>query len=164
MATLCDSTARLSSKERKLKPSARSIDPDKLAHAVSRFIDWEAFAYWARPVLERGSEVPAEVMHELRQRCPGLLNDLAKGGGRGSKSHFWDDLMTWIVNHFFHDHRRGDWFDAVLSQSRSHPRAIRTMEYADHCDETWQSRVPNPYPRFDEWRKAADSFVETSRS
>jgi len=42
MATLCDSTARLSSKERKLKPSARSIDPDKLAHAVSRFIDWEA--------------------------------------------------------------------------------------------------------------------------
>jgi hypothetical protein len=72
--------------------------------------------------------------------------------------------MNWIVNLFFDDARRGGWFDAVLSQVRNHPRAIRTIEYADRCDEMWDCRLPNPYPKFAEWRQAADSCVETGRS
>jgi len=43
---------------------------------------------------------------------------------------------------------------------RSHPRAIRTMEYADHCDEVWISELPSPYPSFEDWRRDADSYVE----
>jgi len=60
--------------------------------------------------------------------------------------------MTWIADHFFKDAKKGGWFDAVLIQVRIHPRAIRTMEYVDHCDEFWQARGPNPYPSFEEWR------------
>lgn len=162
MAILCDSTSRLSSKERSLHSSAKKVNPEKLAQAVSRLIDWEAFAYWARPALENASEVPPEVAHELRQRCPGFLNELTKGRRRASESHSWDNLMNWIVNLFFDDARRGGWFDTVLSQVRNHPRAIRTIEYADRCDEMWDCRLPNPYPKFAEWGQAA--YVETGRS
>ena len=45
--------------------------------------------------------------------------------------------MLWIADHFFQDAQTEGWFDAILIQVRSHPRAIRTMEYADHCDEVW---------------------------
>ena len=63
-----------------------------------------------------------------------------------------------MVDHFFEDARKGGWFAAVLSEAPSHPRAIRTMEYADHYDEIWQSQVPDPYPSFESG--VADEYVE----
>jgi hypothetical protein len=56
---------------------------------------------------------------------------------------------------------REGWFDALLLCVHDHPRAIRTMEYADYCEETWGPRLPEPYPSFKECRRNADSFVES---
>src|SRR5215468_1775528 len=56
--------------------------------------------------------------------------------------------------------KREGWFEAILLFARRHPRAIRTMEYADHWDEVWGSQLPDPYPSFDEWRSNADSYIE----
>ena len=53
----------------------------------------------------------------------------------------WQRLMLWIADHFFQDAQTEGWFDAILIQVRSHPRAIRTMEFADHCDEIWEFRT-----------------------
>ncbi len=75
-------------------------------------------------------------------------------------SQEWQRLMRWIADHFFQDAKTEGWFDAILVQVRSHPRAIRTMEYADHCDEVWSSAIPQPYPSFEDWRREADSFVD----
>ena len=69
-------------------------------------------------------------------------------------------MPPWIADHYFDDAKAGKWFDAVRMLAHRHPRAIRTMEYADHCDEIWGSRLPNPYPSFDEWRNGADSYIE----
>ena len=55
-------------------------------------------------------------------------------------------MMLWIADQFFQDAQTEGWFDAILIQVRSHPRAIRTMEYANHCDEIWDSELPSPYP------------------
>ena len=164
MAGNCDRTAHLLAGEGKLNSSSKRVAPDHLADTVSRYIDWEAFAYWAGPALESTSELPAEVFRELRQRCSGYLDEAISGPNRESKSRSrsWDRLMSWIADHCFEDAQKGGWFDAILIQVRNHPRAIRTMEYSDHCDEMWQSQFPNPYPSFKEWRKAADSYVETS--
>lgn len=164
MAANCDSTAHLLRYERKLSSSSKRVNPDHLADAVSRYIDWEAFAYWARPALERTSDLPAEVIRELRNRSSGCLEEAISGPDREfkSRSQSWDRLMSWIADHFFEDAQKGGWFDAVLIQVRNHPREIRTMEYAGHCDEIWQSQVPNPYPSFEEWRRNADAYVETS--
>ncbi|MGC1653056.1 MAG: hypothetical protein WA722_09600, partial [Candidatus Sulfotelmatobacter sp.] len=69
-------------------------------------------------------------------------------------------LMSWIADQYFQDAKTEGWFDAILVQARIHPRAIRTMEYADHCDEVWSSAMPEPYPPFEDWRREADSFVD----
>ena len=71
--------------------------------------------------------------------------------------------MLWIGDHYFQDAKTEGWFDAILVQVRSHPRAIRTMEYADHCDEAWSSEMPSPYPAFEDWRREADSYVDVDR-
>ena len=160
MATECDETARLVATQRKARSSSKLVNPDRLARAVSRYIDWEALAYWAQPALERCPRLPAEVLSELERRCPGFLELNSQQRGSRSTSQVWQRLMLWIADHFFQDAKTEGWLDAILVQVRSHPRAIRTMEYADHCDEVWGSQMPESYPSFETWRQRADSYIE----
>ena len=64
MASQCDDTAHLVPSESRARAISKLVDPDRLA-AASQYMDWEAFAYWARPVLECPSQLPAEVRREL---------------------------------------------------------------------------------------------------
>ena len=160
MAAECDETARLVANEREARSSSKLVDPDRLSEAVSRYIDWEALAYWAQPALERCPQIPPEVACELERRCPGFLELKRTARRFRTASQIWQRLMLWIADHYFQDAKIEGWFDAILGQARSHPRAIRTMEYADHCDEQWSSRIPKPYPSFENWRREADSYVE----
>lgn len=153
MAAQCDDTARLSPEWKKAMASSRRVNPNHLAEAVSRYIDWEAFAYWVRPALELGSRLPGEVASELGRRCPGFLEADPSTGD-------WQHLMCWIADRYFDDAKSEGCFDAILIHAHNHPRAIRTMEYADHCDEVWASGLPDPYPSFEEWRGNADSYIE----
>lgn len=164
VAAQCDDAAHLTAEERKLCASTKLVDPDRLVTAVSQYMDCEALAYWARRALESGSTLSSEVERELELRCPGFLETELRtrppeSGGTGQK---WHRLMSWLGDREFQDAKAQGWFNAVLAQVHSHPRAIRTMEYADHCDELWSSRTPDPYPSFHEWRNEADSYVEAS--
>src|SRR5260370_22278078 len=102
-----------------------------------------------------------EVAAELRCRCPGFVEAFAheKKLSFRSRAHSWDRLMTWIAGHFFRDAQNEGWFDVILTQARNHPRAIRTMEYADDCDEAGRLHAPKSYLSFQEWRKQADSYL-----
>ena len=162
IAAQCDETAHLTARERKARSSAKLVQPDRLNEAATRYMDCEALAYWARQALERGSEPPLEVVRELERRCPGYLGAGVKAPAQeaSAATQEWQRLMLWIADHFFQDAQTEGWFDAILIQVRSHPRAIRTMEYADHCDEVWISELPSPYPSFEDWRRDADSYVE----
>jgi hypothetical protein len=159
-AAACDETAHLVPEQRKAQASAKLVDRGPLEQAISCYIDWEAFAYWARPALEHGQPFPGEVSEELERRCPGFLDQSARTGTlRGDST--WEELRAWIAERFFAEAKEGGWFDAILVGVQRHPRAIRTMEYADHCDETRGSSLPVPYPSFDVWRRDADSYVES---
>lgn len=164
LAANCDSRARLSPEERLVHSSSKRVDPGTLASTVSQFVDWEAFAYWGRPALEHRPDIPAEVLRELRQRCPGYLKDLTNYPKRQDPLQSWDHLLIWIVDHFFDDARKGGWFGAVLSEVRNHPRAIRTMEFAAHCDEIRKAEVPIPYPLLETWLQAADAYIQTDET
>jgi len=163
-AAQCDDTAHLTSKERKARTSAKRAHPDRLAAAVAQYIDCEALAYWARRVLDSGSHPPEEVVRELERSCPGFLENELMSRAKQSRSsgQEWQRLMAWLVDHRFQDAKAEGWFDAILALAHNHPRAIRTMEYADHCDELWSSKTPEPYPSFQDWRKQADGYVEAS--
>jgi hypothetical protein len=160
MAAQCDETAHLTAKERKARESAKLVAPDRLTEAATRYMDCEALAHWARHALERESEPPAEVVRELERRCPGYLEAELEARFKESRSGGWQHMMLWIADHFFQDAKTEGWFEAVLIQVRNHPRAIRTVEYADRCSEIWGAKLPCPYPAFEDWRRDADSFVE----
>ena len=93
---------------------------------------------------------------------PGLPRHLAErqASAYPSGAQEWDNLTLWIGNHFFQDALQESWFDGLILQGRCHPRAIRTMEFADYCDELWGEKLPIPYPPFEDWCKAADGFVD----
>jgi len=154
-AAQCDDAARLVPDLQKVSASVKLVAPERLAESVSRYIEWEAFAYWVRPGLEVGSPLPREVAGELRRRCPGFLEIQPD-------ARDWQGLISWIADQNFNDAKSEGWFDAILLVAHGHPRSIRTMEYADHCEEAWGSRLPDPYPSFKEWRGSADSYVEPS--
>ncbi|HWR16854.1 MAG TPA: hypothetical protein VN577_18650 [Terriglobales bacterium] len=159
MAAACNEASHLVPEQRKAQASARLVGPERLQEAITRYLDWEAFAYWARPALEHGLPLPAEVKAELERRCPSFLArsvDTEKIPG----DRIMEDLMAWIAERFFTDAQAEGWFDVLLIGVRRHPRAIRTMEYADHCDEIRGLTLPVPYPSFDDWRSHADAYVE----
>lgn len=162
MAAQCDETAHLTAGERKARSSAKLVHPDRLADAVARYMDYEALAYWARPALEQRAELPAEVADEVERRCPGYLDTRLPTPGKAPRgpARDWKHLMLWVGDHLFRDAQQEGWFDAILVRVCSHPRAIRTMEFADHCDDVWESVPPKPYPLFEEWRRDADSYVD----
>ena len=160
-AARCDETARLLPAIRKQRACFKLVDAERLAHALSRFIDWEALAYWARAALEASSSLPSAVARELDSRCPGYLKpDTKQREANGRLADHWQRLMLWISDHFFQDAKSEGWYDAILISARSHPRAIRTMEYSDHCDQIWKSDLPTPYPSFEDWRRDADRYVD----
>ncbi len=163
MAVACDETAHLVSEQRKTQASSKLVDRGRLAQAISSYIDWEAFAYWARPALEHGQPVPEPVREELDHRCPGFL-DRSAGTENVCAESFWEDMMTWIAEQFFADAKAEGWFDAILIGAHRHPRAIRTMEYAEYWDDLRGPSLPVPYPSFEDWRSDADSYIEAEPS
>ena len=163
LAAQCDETAHLTAGERKARSSAKLVHPDRLAQASARYMDYEALAYWARPALESSSELPTDVAREIERRCPGYLRSRSTVNEQTSSgsAEGCERLMLWAGDHFFQDAKSEGWFDAILIQVHNHPRAIRTMEFADHCDEVWSSRLPEPYPPLADWRREADQYVES---
>ena len=148
--------------KRRAKSSAKRVDPGRLSEGVARYMDYEALAYWARSALESSSELPTDVAREIERRRPGYLRSRSTVNQQtfSGSAHDWERLMLWTGDHFFQDAKIEGWFDAILTQVRNHPRAIRTMEFADHCDEVWSSKLPEPYPPFADWRREADLYVE----
>lgn len=160
-AARCDETAHLLPTVRKQRACFKLVNPERLAQAVSSFIDWEALAYWARPALEAAGSLPTEVARELDSRCPGFLeSNTGQRVVNRRTANYWQRLMFWIGEHFFQEAREDGWYDAILISARNHPRAIRAMEYSDRCDESWSSDLPVPYPSFEEWRRDADRYVD----
>jgi hypothetical protein len=155
MAGQCDDTAHLVPELRKAGASVKLVAPERVADAVSRYIDWVAFGYWVRAGLELGSRIPQEVARELQRRCPGFLETRPE-------DQDWQHFMSWIGDRNFSHAKSEGWFDAILLFAQHHPRAIRTMEYAEHCEEVWGAQLPDPYPSFEEWRKEADAYVEVA--
>jgi hypothetical protein len=161
-AATCDESAHLLLEIRKQRACFKVVDSARLTNAVSRYIDWEAFAYWARPVLEQKSVVDV-VARELDARCPGFRDSDSRERTRhGELPGGWQRLMLWIRDHFFQEAKTEGWYDAIVISAGIHPRAIRTMEYADHCDDLWKGNLPIPYPPFEGWRHDADRYVDAT--
>ena len=159
MAAHCDDTAHL------LPVSARRDHRQSWSTPIAwprRFRGRSTGRLWRTGLSQHWNAIRAPRRSSERDRAalPWILR--ANGGTEDPRSASQDrhSLMSWIADQFFQDAKTEGWFDAILVQARIHPRAIRTMEYADHCDEVWSSAMPEPYPPFEDWRREADAFVD----
>ena len=139
----------------------RGVSAARLEEAVTRYVDWEAFAYWSRCALEAHGDPPTGVMDELQRRCPGFVEHdrVCRLRDRSDEPRSWIRLMQWGTEHFFSEAKSEGWFDLLLQLARDHPRAQRTIDYWLHWSESCGETAPVLYPSFREWRQAADRYV-----
>ena len=80
-AARCDDSTRLLPSVRKQRECFKFVSPDRLAQAVSRYIDWEAFAYWARSRLLKPT-LPFPLRFRVRSICdvPASWNSITNNG------------------------------------------------------------------------------------
>jgi hypothetical protein len=151
---------------RQIIKAIRAIGPERLAEAVTQYVEWEAFTYWLRSLLEADTKFPDIVTKEVQSRCPGFLEydkELRSTLSPENYARRWKALVEWGENRFFVEARKEGWFDALVSYARAHPRSARTVDYwVFYWDEHWLARSLGTYPSFQEWRQAADDYVVQS--
>jgi hypothetical protein len=130
---------------------------DEAAAHVKEYIEWEAFAFWARLVAESADEMPADLVSVLDRRCPGFVERLPAESAKraGFSTRLWRDLLAWIEGHHF---AQPD-LDGVRAVARTHIRGERIAAHWAYCNSHWRAKPPSPYPEFDEWLREADAFV-----
>jgi hypothetical protein len=141
---------------------ARSAQPqDRLPALVAQYIEWEAFAFWARLIVEHESELPGDVVGVIEQRCPGFLNHIhgEQPAHVEYSTWFWRELLAWIESHIFADAKRESSIKAVSDSARTHLRGERIAEYWAACSARWRKSPPMAYPSFEQWLQNADAFV-----
>jgi len=149
--------------KRQIIKVSRMVGPERFAAAVAEYMEWEAFTYWLRSLLESDAKFPDAVVRELQRRCPGFLEcdeELRNTLSPEDYTRRWKALLEWGENRFFSTMRQEGWFDVVVYEARAHPRSVRTVDYwVFYWAEHWSSHPSEAYPSFQEWRRAADNFV-----
>ena len=50
------------------------VAPDRLAQTITEFVEWRAFSYWLRLIVETQGFVSDPMIAILQERCPGFLD------------------------------------------------------------------------------------------
>jgi hypothetical protein len=149
--------------KRQIVKISRLVGPERFAAAVAQYMEWEAFTYWLRSLLESDAKFPDAVVNELQRRCPGFLEcdeELRNTLSPEDYARRWKALLEWGENRLFSEMQQEGWFDAVVHEARAHPQSVRTVDYwVFYWDDHWSSGPLEAYPSFQEWRCAADDFV-----
>lgn len=134
---------------------------DRLSALVAQYIEWEAFGFWARLIVEHEPELPSDVAAVVEKRCPGFLTHVRSEQPAQVEysTWFWRELLAWIENHAFAEAKRMSSLDTVRDGARTHLRGERIAEYWADCSARWQKNPPVPYPGFPQWLENADAFV-----
>ena len=149
--------------KRRVIKNSRLVGSERLEAAVAEYMEWEAFTYWLRSLLEADTRFPETVTRDLERRCPGFLESdrqLRSTLALENYTQRWKALLKWGEERFFPEARRGGWFNAVVYRARVHPRSARTVDYwVFHWDEHWSSYPLDQYLSFEVWRHEADNYV-----
>lgn len=139
------------------RDAPESEDPAR----VSDYVEWEAFAFWARLIAESAAQIPNRLVPVLEQRCPGFVRQsLAKSTEQAELStRLWKELLAWIEDHHFAGAKGQGRLEAVRAAARTHLRGERIAAYWAHCSSKWGAAPPKSYPDFEEWLRDADEFV-----
>ena len=125
---------------------------NKLLHNFSSLM---AFSLWVELVLDIEGPTSGIVSKELAERYSGFsLPHVAKESKELARA-----LHEWVIEHSFAI--AGQQILAALSFHVSHHPAYPAMRrYALRCHDVWRAESPDHLPSFEEWRQAADTWIE----
>ena len=141
----------------KAEEERRLVDPARLEETITEFIEWRAFAYWARLIVTTEVSISSKMDALLDRRCPGFLSALV----RHSESHpderefFWLRLIEWIDDNVYRHVETEGWRHALGYYATRDARLDRVRECWRRCDDEWRRTPPKPLPTFEEWFEAA---------
>lgn len=134
----------------------------RLTEAVGKYVFWEAFVCWLRPLLENDSRLPRRVALQVEHMLPGFLETAKSHASSHKKERVTTTrlLMSWIASHRFPEAKRGAWLAILRKQAHAHPQLVRITEYARHLRSETYRQQAREYPSFERWRRAAEHYVK----
>jgi hypothetical protein len=125
---------------------------DRFHKAYEEYIRWQAFALWARAVVELEGCAPSWLRAILRKRCPGFTEEVA----RSNKPELLGlQLLPWAHNQVFGFAKEEGWLDALVFYGFRDTRSQGYWMYWEHCDSEWKKRRPVATPTFVQWGRSA---------
>ncbi len=156
-------TAKFSKLERRVGHTASRRARRQLMHvpwdrfhkAYEEYIRRQAFALWARAVVESEGCAPSWLKAILRKHCPGFLEETV----RSRKPELLGlQLLTWIQNQTFGFAKDEGWLDALVFYGFRDIRSQGYWTYWEHCESEWKKQRPASFPTFVQWRRSASSW------
>src|SRR5229473_6964200 len=153
-------TAKFTKLERKVRDIAArrarrelmGVPWGRFYKACEDYIRWQAFALWARAVVEVEGCAPPWLKAILRKRCPGLAEEAA----RSNKPELLGfELLPWIHNQAFGFAKEEGWLDALVFYGFRDTRSQGYWAYWEHCESEWRNRRPRSCPTFVQWKRSA---------
>lgn len=136
---------------------ARIPTPERLSEAITQYIEWHAFAYWARLIDETQSCGSGGLYQILEERCPGFLASAAEHAERHPEEpeFLWLRLISWIDDRIFGFAKAEGWLDALSYYAVRDPRMDKLFAYWQQCDNAWKDERIAILPEFEQWRDCA---------
>lgn len=147
----------LAERSRVLAEHERQFVPaERLDGAIRDFIDWRAFSYWVRLVVDHHG-LGSQAISILNERCPGFLEYVAgyEKAHPEERPFLWLRLITWMDEHVFALPKAESWRHALGYYAARNPLMARIENYWARCDEEWKIRKPDLIPPFEVWHRAA---------
>ena len=157
----CDVAAviRLSnsdSEAQQVLDSVRGVSEAEWGELLNGFSDLIAFSLWMELVLDNEGTSSGLVSKELAERYGGFsLSPSAMGSKEVVRA-----LNEWVVDHAPAIAGQKEMLAALSFHISHHPAYPAMRSYALHCHDVWPDDYPDHLPSFEDWREAADAYVE----
>lgn len=133
------------------------VAPDRLAQAITEFVEWRAFSYWLRLIVETKEFVPDVMITTLQERCPGFLEYAAAYAKEhhGETEFLWLRFLEWTDERLFHVSIAEGWRHALGYYATRDPRMDQIRAHWKQCRRGWKLQPPESFPSFEVWRESA---------
>jgi hypothetical protein len=133
------------------------VAPDHLAKTITEFIEWRAFSYWLRLIVETQGFVSDSMTAILQERSPGFLEYAAAYAKEHPREpeFLWLRFLEWIDERLFQVSIDEGWRHALGYYATRDPRMDQLRAHWKQCRRAWKLQVPEPFPSFETWRESA---------
>jgi hypothetical protein len=133
---------------------SRLVARDLLDEAITKFLEWRAFAYWLRLYVETAGSVSDSLAAILQERCPGFLEYAEAYAGQhpGERQFLWLRFLEWTDEKLFQTPMAEGWRHALGYYAMRDPRMDQLRAHWKRSRRAWKLQPPAVLPSFDSWR------------